>query len=330
MAQDPWQNRWEQPYTDLALEATAALRGASGGEVPGVRMEESQAPGLRIARVEVFSPEGEAALGKAQGRYITLEAPGLRDRDPELQEAVRAALTRELAGLLDLRPETSVLVVGLGNAQATPDALGPRTVRRILVTRHLKAYMPPGQEGTLRPVAAIAPGVLGTTGLETGEVVRGVVQHMRPDRVVVIDALAARSIGRLGTTIQMADTGIQPGSGLGNARLGLTRETLGIPVVAIGVPTVVHAATVAFDTLDLLAREMKGKSPFFDLMAQFGPEERRRLIQEVLRPEVGDLVVTPKEIDDLIDAMARLLARALNDLLHTTPEAQALLRYAGG
>lgn len=318
------------PHTDLALEATAALRGQSGGEIPGVRLEEEQKPGLTISRVEVFSPEGEAALGKVRGRYITLEAPGLRERDPDLQEQVQEAVTRELAAMLGLGPQTSVLVVGLGNAQATPDALGPRVVQRLMVTRHLREYMPPATAGSLRPVAAVAPRVLGTTGVETGEIIRGVVQHMRPERVLVIDALAARSLNRIGTTVQMADTGIQPGSGLGNARMGLSQATLGVPVVAIGVPTVVHAATIAFDTLELLSKRMAGRSPFFDLMGQFGPEQRRALIQEVLGPEVGNLVVTPKEVDDMIDSMARVLARAMNRLLHTTPESRELMRYTGG
>lgn len=321
--------RPDGPYTDLAVEATAALRGRRGTEIPGVRMEERTEGGVRISRVEVFSPEGEQAIGKKQGRYITLDAPELRDRNMDVQEEIGQILVRELTALLNLRDDTSqsVLVVGLGNANATPDALGPRVVRKLLVSRHLKDYVPEELKGGLRPVAAVAPGVLGSTGIETGEIIQGIVEHIHPDIVIAIDALAARSLERIGTSIQLSDTGIHPGSGLGSRRVGLNRETLGVPVYAVGVPTVVHAATIVYDTIEMLGTTLRGKNPFFEALTRYDPQERRELIQQVLDPRVGPLVVTPKEIDELIDDMARLIAGALNAALHTSVASQEFLRY---
>lgn len=317
------------PYTDLAIEATAALRGRSGTEIPGVRMQEHDEDGVRVSRVEVLSPEGEQAIGKQQGRYITLDAPDLRQHIVDVQEHVGRILTRELAALLGLRDQTSqsVLVVGLGNASATPDALGPRVVRKLLITRHLKDYVPPEVRGALRPVAAVAPGVLGSTGIETGEIIQGIVEHIHPDVVVAIDALAARSVDRIGTSIQLADTGIHPGSGLGARRVGLNQQTLGVPVLAVGVPTVVHAATIVYDTIEMLGVHLQGKNPFFEAVTRYDARQRRQLIEEVLAPKVGPLVVTPKEVDELIDDMARIVAGSLNEALHTSPEAQEFLRY---
>lgn len=317
------------PHTDLAVEATAALRGRRGGEIPGVRLQEQDDGGVRISRVEVFSPDGEQAIGKQQGRYITLDAPDLRQRNLEAQERVQGILTRELRALLDLGDDTSasVLVVGLGNAAATPDALGPRVVRRLLITRHLQGYVPEELRHQLRPVAAVAPGVLGSTGIETGEIIRGIVNHIRPDRVIAVDALAARSLERIGTSLQLADTGIHPGSGLGTRRVGLNHATLGVPVVAVGVPTVVHAATIVDDTIELLGMQLQGKNPFFEAVTRWDARQRRQLIEAVLQPKVGQLVVTPKEVDELIEDMARVIAGALNAVLHTSPEARTLLRY---
>lgn len=315
------------PYTDLASEASAALRGQSGEEIPGVSHQDERHDGYTISRVHVFSPEGAQVLGKQQGHYVTIDAPGLRERDPDLQSTVKAVLTAELNRLLQLDPRASVLVVGLGNALATPDALGPRAVDQILVTRHLKDFLDPDTAAKLRPVAAISPGVLGSTGIETGEVIRSLVQHVHPDAVIVIDALAAASIERIGTTVQFADTGIHPGSGLGSRRVGLNQETLGVPVIAVGVPTVVHASTIVNDVITYLATHLPGSNPFFRATTQFTLPERRGLIEEVLASRVGELVVTPKDIDEMVEDTADLIAEAVNDLLHSNGEAQGLLRY---
>lgn len=313
------------PYTDLALEATAAVRGDAHTEIPGVRMHEEKHEEATVTWVEVTSPMGEQTVGKPMGNYITIDAPGLRRRNRDLQESVGTILVDQLAKVLNLAPDGSALVVGLGNWNATPDALGPRVTSKLLVTRHLKNYVPQELAGGLRSVAALSPGVLGITGIETAEVIHGVVEHIKPDVVICIDALAARSVERIGTTIQLADTGISPGSGIGNQRKALNKQTLGVPVIAMGVPTVVHASTIAHDAMEALAAQHQGQKPFFQLFSS--PEERRNMVNQVLNPTVGELVVTPKEIDDLIDDMAKVIAGSLNAVLHTSVTAQDLLRY---
>jgi len=214
----------------------------------------------------------------------------------------------------------NLLVIGLGNWNVTPDALGPKVVSRLMVTRHLLEYVPDQVDEGVRPVCAVSPGVLGITGIETGEIVRGIVDRVKPDVVIAIDALASRKMERVNTTIQIADTGISPGSGVGNKRMELSRETLGVPVIAIGVPTVVDAATMANDTIDLvidnLIREAKEDSHFYNMLKNIDRNEKYQLIQEVLQPYVGNLVVTPKEIDDVVDRIAKVIANGLNIALH--------------
>lgn len=292
--------------------------------VPGVEVEEEPSEGILLTRVRVTSAEGERVVGKPQGNYITLDAPGLRERDLALQERVARLLAGELGRLLALREESRVFVVGLGNWNATPDALGPKVVADVLVTRHLEGQVPRDAAGSLRSVAALAPGVLGLTGIETGEIIRGIVDRIEPDVVIAVDALASRSIERILRTVQLADTGIHPGSGVGNHRAGINRETLGVPVVAVGVPTVVHAATIAADTIELLAEHLR-QDPAYRNLAVLAGEEKRRMITEVLAPSVGDLMVTPKEIDVLVRDMATIIAAGINGALHPSVAAQELL-----
>lgn len=313
------------PLTDLALEATAAARGDAHTELPGVMMKEDKYENATVSWVEVLNAQGEAVIGKPIGNYVTIDAPELRRRNRDLQEQVGKVLIDQLAKLLDLKVDDTVLVVGLGNWNATPDALGPRVVGKLLVTRHLRQYVPTDVAGGLRSVAAVAPGVLGITGVETAEVIEGIVERIKPAVVICIDALAARSVERIGTTIQIADTGINPGSGIGNKRMGLNKETLGVPVIALGVPTVVHAATIVQDAFEAMAGRFAGAKPFFQLFSS--SEERRQMVGEVISPTVGELVVTPKEIDDLTEDMAKLIAGSLNAVLHTSVTAQDLLRH---
>lgn len=316
------------PYTDLALEAREAVLGESqAAALPGVVSDEAQFAWGRVSRVEVTNQEGARLLNKLPGMYITLECPDLRLRNRDITEQVAKQLVQELNELLVLGPETSILVVGLGNWNATPDSLGPRVVGQLLVTRHLEGFVPPEIAGGLRKVAALSPGVLGLTGIETGEIVRGVVDRIKPDLVVCIDALAASSVDRIGTTVQLADSGISPGGGIGNNRVPLNYDTLGVPVFALGVPTVVHATTIANLAVEQLSGQLKGRSRFFDLLAEFSPRERAQLTHEVLHPLFGDLVVTPKEIDDMITNLAKLLAGALNATFHTSVESQEFLKY---
>lgn len=312
--------------TDLTLEAHELLREKAVREkseekgIPGVELENAGDDEIKITRVRVTSPTGEAAIGKPMGNYITLEVPGLRDNDQELYENTCRALAKELVGILKLNEKTMTLVVGLGNWNVTPDALGPKVVSSMMVTRHLLEYLPEQVDQGVRPVCAVAPGVLGITGIETGEIIKGIAERIKPDYIIAIDALASRKMERVNTTIQIADTGIAPGSGVGNKRMELSYATLGIPVIAIGVPTVVDAATMANDTIDLVLDSMIEQAPqgteFYNMMKGIDREEKYSMIQEVLQPYVGNLIVTPKEIDEVVRKIAKVIANGLNIALH--------------
>jgi spore protease len=316
--------------TDLTLEAQELLKeneirekgeeAVSEAEPDGIDVENAGDEEIKITRVRITSAAGERALGKAMGNYITLEVPGIRYNDQSLFENTSKALASELASILKLRDDSVVLVVGLGNWNVTPDALGPKTVSSIMVTRHLIEYVPEEIEDGIRAVCAVAPGVLGITGIETGEIIRGIVEKVKPDVVIAIDALASRKLERVNTTIQLADTGISPGSGVGNKRMELSEKTMGVPVIAIGVPTVVDAATMANDAIDMVLDSMINEVPqgteFYKMMKSIDRDEKYLLIQEVLRPYLGDLIVTPKEIDETILRLSKVIANGLNIALH--------------
>lgn len=282
--------------TDLALEKQEALCGALP---PGVTSTCAETAGLRITRITVQSEEGAEALGKPCGQYITVETPPFKRHADVSDEAVEA-IAEALRTLLP--PEGTVLVAGLGNAEITPDALGPKFSARILATRHIRRELAQSAGlGDLRPVVSVTPGVLGKTGIETGELLRGAVQTVSPSALVTVDALAARRLSRLGCTIQMADTGVTPGSGVGNARAALTREELGVPVIALGVPTVVDAATLVHD----LTANDDG--------------------EDVLLREGADMMITPREIDLVIERAAGLLSLAVNKALQPHLSVQDIL-----
>lgn len=293
--------------TDLAMEAAAGY----GKKLKGVRVREQQeGENIKITRVEIMDDEGEKALGKPQGNYITIDAPKLRERDAEYEEQVTGLLARELGLLLGpLGNRDTVLIVGLGNRAITPDALGPEVVEGITVSRHVTEYLPEQVDERVKPVCAIAPGVLGVTGIETGEVVRGLVEKIRPRVVIAIDALASRSTERISTSIQLSDTGIQPGAGLGNRRMELSRKTLGVKVIALGMPTVVHAATISQDAVSMLLEKMGSPDAQQEQMLI-------DLVGEIVSERIGPLVVTPKEIDQIISDSARVLSGSINMAVH--------------
>jgi len=265
--------------TDLAAEAHELWQQSTGKTtaLSGVLARDEEAEGLSLHRVEILSEEGEQALGKPQGTYLTLDISPFWHHEDD----VFSRVTRAISDLLrPLVPEKGcVLVAGIGNAAMTPDALGPGTLDHLLITRHLGKILP-----DFRPVAAIGAGVLGTTGIEVAEWVKGVAHRVQPAAVILVDALAARSLDRLCTTIQIADSGLVPGSGVGNHRMALSRDTLGVPVISIGVPTVVEAATLA---RDLTGREddLTGREPLF---------------------------VTPDSIDRKIRDLAKLIGYGIN------------------
>lgn len=278
--------------TDLAIEA-AELAGTK--TPPGVESSEEMRGDAKITRIRVVNEEGANAIGKPVGNYVTIELPPFSEMSEEIDEKLSAVADclKEL-----LPPDGPVLVAGIGNAETTPDALGPDACSSILATRHIRGEIAraAGLEG-LRPVAVLAPGVLGQTGIETGELLAAAVEHIKPAAVIAIDALASRSLSRLGCTVQLADTGISPGSGVGNKRKELSRETLGVPVIAMGVPTVVDAMTLAADLL--------------------GEEDADRLLTKI-QPDGRAMMVTPREIDMLIDRAAFLCSLAVNTALQPT------------
>lgn len=310
-----WPEFTQNYRTDLAIEAKEMVTRHVRQDIPGVKVETEEHTDVTVTRVEIMTPEGERIMGKVRGQYITLEAPGLRKKNTPLQDNMMKLLAQELVKLADLSTQATVLVVGLGNWNVTPDALGPRVTEEIVVTRHLQDYVSPELKGGVRAVCALSPGVLGLTGIETAEVVAGVVNRLQPNLVICIDALAAASSSRVTTTIQMSNTGIHPGSGVGNKRFGLTQESLGVPVIAIGVPTVVHATSIAQDTINTLM-EHAHFSRFLKSMQNLSPSDRQQIVQQVLPEAMGDLMVTPKEIDTLISDISSVVAGGINSALH--------------
>jgi spore protease len=324
--------------TDLALEVRESLKQAAQQEIPGVETEtDTNDPDIRITRVKIVSPEGVEQMGKPMGNYITLEVPGLRDNDEDLKEDVCRSLAKEINRLIgsqskiNLKENDTVLVVGLGNWNVTPDALGPRVISKLMVTRHLIEYVPDQVDEGVRPVCAIAPGVLGITGIETGEIIKGIVEKVKPNLVIAIDALASRKIERVSTTIQVADTGISPGSGIGNKRMGLSFQTLGVPVIAIGVPTVVDASTICNDIIELTVQELMNKSQkdseFYKMLEGMNSDERNSLFNEVLEPYGGSLIVTPKEVDSIIEDISKIIANGINIGIHQSIDLKDVNRY---
>ena len=223
--------------TDLALE----MHESQEGELSGVEIttEEDDELGITVTWVEITDENGAAAMGKPIGNYVTLESSLMKENDPEAHEEIAKILARKLGRLHNLDKDAVILVVGLGNRQVTPDALGPKVCERILVTRHLGGDVPDDLKGKLRAVSALSPGVMGITGIETAEIIKGVTEKISPDLIIAIDALAARRTSRINATIQMSDAGVNPGAGLGNRRMSINRESMGVPVIAVGVPTVI-------------------------------------------------------------------------------------------
>ncbi len=311
--------------TDMADESRvvgggAQTRARDSGLGEGIRIENDGDSDVAITRVHVDTEEGEQKVGKPIGSYITMDIPKVSEKSRDLYEKSCRMLARELESLIHLDKKDTVLIVGLGNWNVTADALGPKVAQSVLVTRHIYEYLPKEVNETERSVCAISPGVLGITGIETGHIIKGIVDNVKPSLVIAIDALASRSMSRVNSSIQLANTGIAPGSGVGNKRLALTKESLGIPVIAIGVPTVVDAATMASDVLDLVMDNMMEQagqgSDFYKMLMEIDRDEKYRMIIELLEPYSGNLVVTPKDTDDIVDYLSNLVANGINMALH--------------
>lgn len=303
--------------TDLALERRDLYRKANHieNEVDGLQTEEEKTgENIITTRVKVLNENGEKAIQKPIGNYITIDIKNLRVSNPDEIQKASEVVTKELKALLEkhVTEKEAILVVGLGNIYVTPDSLGPKVINEIDITRHLIEYMPEVLDENTRSVSAISPGVLGTTGIETQEILKGIIDHIKPKLVIIIDALASRSIERISSSIQLADTGIVPGAGVGNTRKELSIGTLGIPVIAMGIPTVVDAATIAADSLTLFIQKVQEEAKSNEFLNQLQEEDKYEMIKEVLQPSEYNLIVTPKEIDDLVENMKDVVARGIN------------------
>ena len=301
-----------QYRTDLALES---FQDSCSESIPGVRVSRWESNGVVITEVAVEDNEASRQLGKPRGVYLTLECPLLRQGDPDAGLALTNLLSEELTRVLPPEDGTRpILVVGLGNRSITPDALGPGVIDRILVTRHLMGG--PLASPELRSVCAVAPGVLGVTGIETMEMVESVVRSVDPRAVICVDSLAARDSRRIGSVIQLADVGIQPGAGVGNQRKPLTEETLGAPVISLGMPTVIYAATLARDAFAWLSRQSGDDDPHEDALED--------MEKSLLSADIGEMIVTPREIDAMIDNASDIIAAAINRALQPDLSAEEI------
>lgn len=280
--------------TDLALEVQEQFE-ENQVEVPGVVLRKKRSAGGKVLTtfVEILDKEGEKAMGKPVGIYVTMES----GKEIQKENVLKEAVCQELRGILGKRKIQSVLVAGVGNRQITSDSLGPETIDRLIVTRHLYD----GQQK--KGISAIAPGVMGQTGMEAQEVLQGIVSATKPDCVLVIDALMAREVDRLCTTVQITDTGITPGAGIGNKRAVLNEETLGVPVFAVGVPTVVASQTIIRDCVESALKKMA-----------FSQEEIHGFLEDLMKENQNDSVVTPKNIDECIHHISVMLAAVLNEV----------------
>jgi len=301
-----------QIRTDLALEATESVRKRASGQMRGVSIDEYDVmEDVHISKVVILSKNAAKSMGKPMGTYITLEAPALQESDEDYHRDISEELARQLRDVLpDINEEKSILVVGLGNRDVTADSLGPCTVDNLFITRHIireygrQAY----RASKIHQISALVPGVMAKTGMETAEIIKGVIKETTPDIVIVIDALAARSTRRLNRTIQITDTGIHPGSGVGNHRNALTKESLGVPVIAIGIPMVVDAGTIVSDALEKLSEEYDGGKASLDYFRNSADTQ------------LHNMYVTTKNIDETTKRLSFTLSEAINIALDMAQE----------
>ena len=302
--------------TDLAVERTNIYRKTNKlEEIDGIETEDQEInENIKVSRVKITNENGVQAIGKKKGVYVTIDLKNLKIADEDEIQKASDTLSNELKTLIQnhVQLKDDIMVVGLGNIYVTPDSLGPKVINEIDVTRHIIKYLPQYIDENARPVTAISPGVLGTTGIETYEILKGIVDNVKPKLIIVIDALASRSIERISSTIQISDTGIVPGAGVGNTRTEISERTLGIPVIALGIPTVVESAVLVNDCLDLLIEKMQNEAKSNVYLNGLKEQDNYEKIKDVLNPQNYNMIVTPKEIDDLIENMKDVVARGIN------------------
>ncbi len=288
--------------TDLALEATESFA-ERDTELRGVEIHEdyNKEKDIRTTIVKITTENGARAMGRPQGNYITIEAPDLSASDEDYHREISGEIAKHLHSLINLERETSVLVVGLGNKGITADSLGPLVVENLRMTRHIiREYgLKSSGKELLHRVSGIVPGVMAQTGMETSEIIQGITAETKPDVVIAVDALAARSVRRLNRTVQITDTGIHPGSGVGNHRNGLTEDNLQVKVISIGVPTVVDAATIVHDSMAHLLDALE-------------EQEQKEFLEEMISPNLYSMFVTPKDVDETVKYLSFTISEGLN------------------
>lgn len=328
--------------TDLAIEVAEILgsnKNNKNNKIDGVQIiNKFQEDDINVSCINIINSVGEKNMGKPIGNYITIESPIIKEHNPKIHEKITAIFSDEITSLINKnnlnKNNLNVLIVGLGNQEVTPDALGPKVVSKILITRHMKGCDLSNISNIsnifedISFVSAISTGVMGTTGIETAEIVKAVVEKTKPELVIVIDALATRKTSRINSTIQMTDTGIAPGAGMGNKRKHLNKETLGVPVIAIGVPTVVGVATLVNDTIDILIDSIINSidshtgEEFYKMLKILEKQEKYELIEDALNnvsnSNIENLFVTPKEVDEVIERLAKIISISINKALHNS------------
>ena len=285
--------------TDMAIERRDLYKNANKveDEIKGIECEEEKKRDIKITRVKITNKDREKALDRKIGNYITIDIKRMANITTEKEEEIIKTFSKELKSIINknAQPQDEILIVGLGNLYATPDSLGSKVVQNIEITRHIKIYLPNAIDPNTRSVSAITPGVLGTTGVETIEIVKGIVDNIKPKLVIAIDSLCSKNIDRINKSIQISDTGIIPGGGVGNKQEELSQETLGIPVIGVGVPTVLDAATIVIDTLN----SCNIKVPDTEIIQN-------------MKLNNFNFIVTPKEIDSLIESMSTIISEGIN------------------
>ena len=302
--------------TDLADERADIFKKNNNitDNIDGIETNIREEGNIKITEVKVINENGANSIGKPIGNYITIDINKLKVATDDEIENYGNVLSNELKKLIDMHStkQDEILVIGLGNIYVTPDSLGPKVINEVDVTRHILKYMPEVLEEGTRSVSAISPGVLGTTGMETLEIVNGIVNNVKPKLLIVIDALASRSIDRISSSIQLADTGIVPGAGVGNTRKELSVNTLNIPVIAIGIPTVVDLGTIIDEGLDIFISKLQEKAESNEYLNKLQQDDKYEEVKEALNVGEYNMIVTPKEIDDLIENMKDVVARGIN------------------
>lgn len=302
---------------ELAIEAHDLLRGERGGEIPGVQLTETAEPHATVHTVTILNSQGSRIMQKPEGTYVTIFSRELAANHYGIMDSLVEVLSRHLNPFIKLSSlKEPVLVAGLGNWKSTPDSLGPRVISQLVATRHLHGNVPEEILQGVRPVSVIAPGVLGMTGIESAGLIRSVVREVKPKLIITIDALAAGDVSRIGSTIQISSSGITPGAGIGNTRTGINVQTMGVPVVSIGVPTVVKARIIAHHVLEDFWNQLSQRPQWNHLLDELPQPAVHNMMNHALKDCHTNLDVTPKEIDDLMRNCSTIIARAITKVLH--------------